>query len=188
MNENVQVPQQPASDQQEERHMDPQMLQLAIERLRSEQNLLGGVIAGFVAAVIGSGVWAFVTVLTGYQIGWMAVGVGFLVGIAVRFTGKGIERSFGVAGALLALFGCLLGNLLTICYFISTSEKIGMFEVMARLNPQLTFHLMKATFSPMDLLFYAIAVYEGYKLSSRRISEQELFAATQTGAFQSEVV
>ena len=163
------------------------MLQLAIERLRSDQNLLGGIIAGLLAAVIGAGVWAFVTVLTGYQIGWMAVGVGFLVGIAVRFAGKGIDRSFGIAGALLALFGCLLGNFLTICYFISSSEKIGLFEVIARLNPQLAFHLMKATFNPMDLLFYAIAVYEGYRLSSRRISEAELIAVTQGSVFQREV-
>jgi hypothetical protein len=33
---------------------------------------------------------------------------------------------------------------------------------------------MKAFFSPMDLVFYAIAVYEGYKLSFRQVTQDEL--------------
>lgn len=34
--------------------------------------------------------------------------------------------------------------------------------------------VMVATFSPMDLLFYGIAVYEGYKLSFRRVSPEDM--------------
>jgi len=30
------------------------------------------------------------------------------------------------------------------------------------------------TFDPMDILFYGIAVYEGYKLSFRQVSPEEL--------------
>jgi hypothetical protein len=33
---------------------------------------------------------------------------------------------------------------------------------------------MKNTFSPMDILFYGIAVYEGYRLSFREISDKDL--------------
>jgi hypothetical protein len=74
----------------------------------------------------------------------------------------------------MALFGCLLGNIFTVCYLISTTEKLGFFEVLSRLNPMIIADLLKAIFSPMDLLFYAIAVYEGYKLSFRKIQEEEL--------------
>jgi hypothetical protein len=34
--------------------------------------------------------------------------------------------------------------------------------------------LMKATFSPIDLLFYGIAVYEGYRFSFRQVTPEEL--------------
>ena len=37
--------------------------------------------------------------------------------------------------------------------------------------------IMVATFSPMDLLFYGIAVYEGYRLSFRRLTRDDLAAA-----------
>ncbi|MEE9230157.1 MAG: hypothetical protein V3U86_05575, partial [Acidobacteriota bacterium] len=79
--------------------IDPTRLELILDRLRADQNLVAGVLAGAAGAVAGAGLWAAVTVFTGFQIGWMAVGVGFLVGYLVRLAGKGIDKSFGVAGA-----------------------------------------------------------------------------------------
>jgi len=37
---------------------------------------------------------------------------------------------------------------------------------------------MTATFNPMDLLFYGLAVYAGYRFSFRRISAEELAKLT----------
>ena len=52
-------------------------VQMAMDSLRSEQNMMAGAVSGTVAAFAGAGFWALVTVVTEYQIGWMAVGVGF---------------------------------------------------------------------------------------------------------------
>ena len=164
--------QQAETSQQQQ--VDPARLRGAVERLRSEQNFPLGILAGFTGAVVGAIVWATVTVMTGYQIGWMAVGVGFLVGFLVRAAGKGLDPIFGVTGAVLALFGCALGNLLAVCGMISLQESISIFQILSRLNFSAVKELMAATFSPIDLLFYGIAVYEGYKLSFRQVSEEEL--------------
>jgi hypothetical protein len=164
----------PPTQTEQPRQLDSGELALVVERLRSEQELALGAAAGAVAALIGAGAWAAVTVFTHYQIGWMAVGVGFLVGLAVRTFGKGIDRAFGFVGAGLALFGCLLGNFLAVCGMIAREEKIGLLEVLSRLDTQSIHELMVATFSPMDLLFYAIAVYEGYKLSFRQVSPEDM--------------
>ncbi|MCZ6827293.1 MAG: hypothetical protein O7D88_07320, partial [Gammaproteobacteria bacterium] len=83
----------------EEPAISDHQMQMALETLRSEQSLLVGTLAGFVASLAGAGVWAAVTVLTEYQIGWMAVGIGVLVGFSMRFAGKGIDQTFGIAGA-----------------------------------------------------------------------------------------
>ena len=123
---------------------------------------------------MGAGVWALVTILTGYQIGFMAIGVGFLVGLAVQFFGKGISKTFGVMGAALALIGCLLGNYFTVVHFVSEAEGLGFFDTLSQINPAAIPELMMVTFSPMDLIFYGIAVYEGFKLSIRKISAEEL--------------
>jgi hypothetical protein len=40
---------------------------------------------------------------------------------------------------------------------------------------------MKDSFSPMELLFYGIAIYEGYNFSFRKITEEEIIANTAEG-------
>lgn len=126
-------------------------------------NLPLGALAGLGAAIAGAAIWAAITAATEYQIGWMAIGVGFLVGFAVRLVGKGTEPTFGVAGAVLALLGCALGNLLTISWFVAQDAGDPFFSTLASLDFGIVIELMRATFAPMDLLFYAIAAYCGFR-------------------------
>src|SRR6266403_1915994 len=86
-----------------------------------KQNLAIAIAAGAVAAVIGGIAWAVLTVTTEFQIGYMAVAIGFLVGFAVRL-GDGFDKIFAYVGAILALFGCLLGNALSMIGFYAKAE------------------------------------------------------------------
>lgn len=141
------------------------------------QNLALGVGAGIVAAIIGAVIWAVITVTTNYQIGWMAVGVGFLVGYAVKFFGKGTTQIFGISGAVIALLGCVAGNVLTVAILVSNQEHITLMTVLSRLTPGIVVDLLKDTFQAMDVLFYGIAVYEGYKFSFTPEAEEAPVAA-----------
>lgn len=123
------------------------------------------VVGGAVAALIGAALWALITVTTGYQIGFMAIGVGFLVGLAVRHLGKGTTPAYGVLGALFALAGCVAGNVLAIAGFVASDAGEPFFGVLARLDVTAIPSLLAETSSAIDVLFYGIAVYEGYKLS-----------------------
>ena len=127
-------------------------------------------VAGCVAAGLGAVAWALITVWTNMQIGWMAVGVGFLVGYAVRIFGKGSDATFQVLGAVLSLVGCLAGNLLAVCAMLSEQEQIPFFRILTQLAPAQIVGLMVDTFSAMDLLFYGIAIYEGYKVSKSPVA------------------
>ena len=172
--------QNPETVEQTAPHYDEAQINFVLDQLRSEQNLSMGIVAGGIAAAVGAGLWAAITAVTGFQIGWMAVGVGFLVGLAVRHFGKGIDKTFGIAGAVLALVGCLAGNLFAICAVIASQEEMAFLEVVSQLDFAVVKELMVATFSPFDLLFYGLAVYEAYRLSIRQFSEEE-FTARITG-------
>lgn len=141
------------------------------ERLRLEQNLPLALIGGFAAALIGALLWATITVITHFQIGFMAVGVGFIVGYTVRFFGKGLDTLFGVMGAFLALLGCLLGNFFSMVGFAAMEEGYGYFEILQLIDYNLVPAIMMDSFSGMDLFFYGIAIYEGYRFSFRQLSE-----------------
>lgn len=143
-------------------------------RIESEQSLMFGAIAGLAAALIGASLWAVVTVLTEYQIGWMAVAIGCLVGLGVRYFGKGMSKTFGIMGAVLALFGCLLGNLLSAIGFAAQANNVPLGTVLGMLTPGLAVQLLRETFSFMDVVFYAIAIYQGYQFSFRQPTDEEL--------------
>lgn len=154
--------------------IDPAKYDQWMNQLRAEQSLLSGVLAGLAAAIISAALWAAISVATGYQIGYLAVAIGFLVGFAVRIFGKGLDPVYGYVGGGLALFGCAFGNLLTISYFVAEMLEIGFFEFLTSMNVELVTTMMTESFAPMDLLFYGIAIYEGYKFAFRSISEDEL--------------
>ena len=116
-------------------------------------------------SIIGAALWAFITVLTGYQIGYMAIAIGFLVGYAVKFTGKGNHIALGIIGASFSLLGCILGNYLSIIGFTAKELHVGFFDAMTMFNPGIILDAMKENFQVMDLVFYGIAVYEGFKFS-----------------------
>ena len=147
-----------AADREKDRERTERLLQ----DLRDQQNLPLGILAGGLAALAGAVLWGLVTAFTHYQIGWMALGVGCLVGLAVRKAGKGIEQTFGLAGGALAFLGCLAGNVLVV------------YLMVGPLPPEKVCAILVRSFTPIDLLFYGLAVYEGYRFSFRRLSRAEL--------------
>jgi hypothetical protein len=158
--------------------VDESKSKMLLQQIRDNQNITMGFVGGFGAAALGSIVWATITALTMYQIGFMAVGVGFLVGFAVRKLGQGVDPLFGYVGAGLSLLGCVLGNLLTTCIIVSQQDNVPFGEIVAGLNPAVAMEIMTYTFSPIDLLFYGLALYYGYKFSFRQLTETELKSIT----------
>ena len=80
-----------------------------------------------------------------------------------------VPEVFGVIGGSCALLGCLLGNLLSACGFIAQQNSAPVVDVTLKVleSPAFVASILQETFNGMDLLFYAIAVYEGYKLARR---------------------
>ena len=158
--------------------IDPMKMQMLTNKLKDNQNLSMGILGGFIAALAGASVWAIITAITEYQIGFMAVGVGFLVGFAVRYMGQGVDQVYGFIGAGFSLIGCLVGNVLTTAIFIAEAESIPFMDVVTALDFSIAVEILAETFSPIDILFYGLALYYGYKYSFRQMTEEELKSVT----------
>lgn len=158
--------------------VDKYALQAKIDNLKLEQNLPLGIIGGGVAGLLSAAAWAAVTYFTEYQIGWLAIGVGFLVGLGVRTLGKGFDRIYGVVGALIALVSVVLGNFLANLGFLAKYFEVSYLDMLLNFDYTMSFELMKETFSVMDILFYALAVYTGFRYSLRRIAPEKLLEGT----------
>ena len=169
------------TDKASESVLNDQQAMMLMQTLHEEQNLVMGGLSGLVAAMVGAGVWAAVTIATEYQIGWMAVGIGFLVGYAVRFAGKGISPVYGAASAVLSLLGCAVGNVLTFAWFIASAEGMSFMEVVGQLNLAIVVGLLTSTFEVMDILFYGLAAYFGYKTAFRQVTQADVDKALGKG-------
>ena len=136
-----------------------------IGRILSEQNFSRAIPAGIGAAVLGAVAWAVITVATEMQLGLMAIAVGYIVGRAIRAVGHGVEPKFGYLGAACALLGCVAGNVLSAIGFYAKLRGIGYGQALGDLDMALLTKLVTTSSQAMDLVFYAIAIYEGYKFS-----------------------
>lgn len=152
----------------------PDQVERALFEIQSEQRLLVGTIAGAIAGTIGAIVWAVVTVVTMSQLGLLAVGIGLLVGAAVRWGGRGTTQTFGIVGGAIALISVVAGNFLSLLGLWAGAEGISYLEAASSFPYSHSLALMAATFSPIDLLFYGIAVWEGYRFSIREVTPEEI--------------
>lgn len=139
------------------------------EQLLAEQNLPKAVGLGIVACLVGAAVWGLVSYSTGYQIGYMAIGIGFLVGLAVR-QGNGITPIFGIIGAVLSLLSCVMGDFFSIVALVAQEYDVSFMEALTGVDYGEMASIMLENAASMTILFYGIALYEGYKLS---FSEQK---------------
>ncbi|WP_124979822.1 hypothetical protein [Nonlabens xiamenensis] len=145
-----------------------------LEKFQQEQNLPVAVIFGFVAGILGAVLWAMITVATGWQIGYMAIAIGFMVGHAVRIGGKGIAPTFGFIGAGIAVLSCFIGNFFSVIAQIADYSSLGYFETLYMFDYGQFFPVMAETFGIIDLLFYGFAAFEGWKFAFRQVSQEDL--------------
>jgi hypothetical protein len=137
------------------------------EEAKNNQNLPIGIVFGIAGGLLSAVLWAVITVFTGYQIGYMAIGVGIVVGFAVRTFGKGSTKTFGVTAAVIALFSCLLGDYLSIIGMVAHEYSINFFEVLSAASMSDVFSDMFSENVVISLFFYLIAISTGYKLAIR---------------------
>jgi multisubunit Na+/H+ antiporter MnhE subunit len=123
---------------------------------------LFALLAGAVAAILAAIAWAAITAATSFQIGYMSIGVGFAVAFAVRYFGQSHDRKFAILSGALALAGCVLGNYLAAIAVSAPRLHDTIPNLAITLLPRFA-QVITDTFSPMDLIFYAVGVYFGYK-------------------------
>lgn len=165
---------EPEMDAAPKPERDPLKLQHYIDLRRSQQNLPAATLAGFIGALIGTAVWLGFTVAVNTQIGWMAVGVGLIVGAMVRHTGHGFDRVFGIMAVGASLAGCAMGTLLAGCWLLATeSEEFIFAELVLSLTPGLVTRIFQAMLTTTSLVFGGVAVIAAYWLSIRRIRREE---------------
>ncbi|MFF7054029.1 hypothetical protein ACFY94_37300 [Streptomyces griseorubiginosus] len=125
------------------------------------RNNLGlGLVAAFVAAVVAGGVYGAIIGLTKHEIGWAAVGVGFLVGLAAGRLG-GRDPVLPVASAVLSLGSVYIGQLVGVGIIGAKETPLSFSELFFQHFDVLQ-EAWKADADPLTFVFFAIAAYVAF--------------------------
>ncbi|MFL5319996.1 MAG: hypothetical protein ACJ790_10115 [Myxococcaceae bacterium] len=122
---------------------------------------------GAIGALIGAFVWAAIVVITNFEVGYVAVLVGFLAGQGVKLgAGKGRGQTLQAAAAGLAVFGLVVSKYFIFAHFAVAALagkgiSVGYFssEVIGYFGQFFTDQL-----SPFDLLWVFIAISAAYRV------------------------
>jgi hypothetical protein len=133
---------------------------------------LGG---GLIAAIVGGVAWGLIVKLSDYEVGFVAWGIGFLVGTAVVLASGGAKgRQLQITAVVLALVGILIGKYLG--YALIVQEEAESFGASIGLVSGDMFRLFRedidAIFGLFDLLWVGLAVFSAWRIP--QVEEPEL--------------
>ncbi|MFD8024474.1 hypothetical protein ACFXJO_28435 [Streptomyces lavendulae] len=124
-----------------------------------------GVLAAVVAALAAAGVYGWIISATDHQIGWAAVGVGALVGLAAGKAG-GRGPALPAVAALLALGGVFLGQLFGIVLIFADKLQVSAFDILGQgASPLL--EVWKGAADPFTFLFLALGGYAAFQTTRK---------------------
>lgn len=122
---------------------------------------LRGALFGTGAAVVAGAIWAAIALASRYELGILAIVVGIAVSKAVVAGSGGRRgRSYQLAAAGLGILAIILGKGLIVFWLLGARASIGWIGriVVSAIAFAYAFH-------PMDLLWYGIAVWEGWRIA-----------------------
>lgn len=130
-----------------------------------------GVIFSAIGAAVGAAVWVVVVNFTGYEIGWIAWGLGFAAGAGMAFghedndgTMAGIIAGaisiLGIVGAKFVIFEQLKSDI--------AAAGVTLEALEAFTGESITFGSL---FGPIDGLFILLAVASAYKIGSGQVTD-----------------
>jgi hypothetical protein len=129
-------------------------------------DVVGGAVGGVVGAIVASAVWYGVVAATQFQVGLVAIAVGWIVGQAVVF---GAQRRFSVVlvpiSVVLTLLALATSEYLIVLHFVS--QEIGPVDFVQ--PPGLVVEVITASLQadPLTLVFWAIALFQAFVIPAR---------------------
>jgi hypothetical protein len=137
-------------------------------------NLKGAVALGLVAGIVAGAIWSAIEILTGYQVGYVALGAGYLIGYAVIWgSGKKRGMNLQIISALITLLSIAGASYYSILHsankyaateLAKEGKSLSGFVWVSPFNP----NLLSDMISPMTLFIWGLGIYIAFRVPQSR--------------------
>lgn len=143
------------------------------ERLLSEQRFSAAIIVGAITALFAAATCSIIIGQVNHSSGFADAAIGIVVGLSMRYAGRGIESKFAVAASLYTIAACILGDMLRIDTFRAHGSVDSLFDYIWETEFSLR---IGGSISFIDLFFWLVAVWCAVFLAIRSLSRAERLA------------
>jgi hypothetical protein len=145
-------------------------------QLAGAQSLRNALVASLAALVVFCLVWVALTSLTGRVFPWMTVVLGWIVGLAVRRAGRGIDWRFPVLAGIAALAGSFVGNVVLAASVTAADYDIGTLQVLQAVTSMTWPVFFDEVWNVGDSFYAALSAGLAAFLAPRRLTRNQYFA------------
>jgi hypothetical protein len=149
-----------------------EVLQKAAGEQRGSKSLLPAIVGGALAAVVGGILWGLFVILTDYEIGFMAWGLGLLSGTAVVLLVKGRKGTpLQIIAVISSIMGIAVGKYVTFYHFLRATVESQYGAEVAFSLPLLSAKVIRIFFASLgsmlggfDILWVILAIMTAWKI------------------------
>lgn len=144
-------------------------------------SFIGAIVGGLVGALLGSALWAVIGIVTEYEVGYVAIAVGFLSGGGVVLLGRQRGIPYQMIAVLMSLVGLFAGKYYLYFHYsqIAVVEQYGQqawdsmqWSVLSPEFFQFFLEDIGSLMEPLDILFIILAIITAWSLPSNRNATQ----------------
>lgn len=148
-------------------------------RLEAAQSMRNAVTMGLIVVVVFAILWGVVTALTGRVWPWFTTLLGFALGYAIRYVGKGLDWRFPALAAGLAILGSLLGNVVISAAYTAGELDTSTLTILSRATQMTWPVFFDEVLTGADYVFALIAAVIAAYYANRRLTRRQYFALRQ---------
>ncbi len=146
------------------------------ERLINAQSLRNAIVAGLIAIIVFSLFWMTLSALLNKVFPWLTLGLGVLLGYAIRMTGRGLDWRFPLLAALLTLIGSLLANIIVAASVTAEGFDTGTLQVLQSVTTMTWPVFFDEVLTIADAFFAVFAAGLAAFYANRKLTRSQYYA------------